>query len=135
MDNGSAISSDNVLCFTRIYCSKSNLDHQWQNPKWQKKQYDINRVTSNRSALWSDKIDKYDYLTNKEILRQHQNRIIQEGKFTSSPLPKVLKNQTETIEKHGKTKSSIKIFRISWKRIIINKTFILKRMPSSEIKK
>ena len=40
------------------------------------------------SALSSGKIDKYEYLTSEEILPADQNRIIEQGKFTYSPLGK-----------------------------------------------
>ena len=36
--------------------------------KDEKLQYDINRETAKISALSSDKIDKYEYLTGEEIL-------------------------------------------------------------------
>ena len=34
----------------------------------EKLQYDINRQAAKISALWSGKIDKYEYLTGEEIL-------------------------------------------------------------------
>ena len=38
----------------------------------EKLQYDINREAEKISALSSGKIDKYEYLTNAEILRSNQ---------------------------------------------------------------
>ena len=35
----------------------------------EKLQYDISKEATKTSALWSGKIDKYEYLTGEEILR------------------------------------------------------------------
>ena len=40
------------------------------------------------SALPSDKIDKYEYLTGEEILPFHRSRLIEQAKFAHSPLGK-----------------------------------------------
>ena len=56
--------------------------------KYEKLQYDINREAAKISALSSGIIDKYEYLTGKEILRFDQSRIIEQAKFTYSPLSK-----------------------------------------------
>ena len=52
-------------------------------------QYDINREAAKISGLSSVKIDKYEYLTGEEMLASHQRRVIEEAKFTYSPLDKV----------------------------------------------
>ena len=52
----------------------------------EKIQYDINRKAAKISALSSRKIDKYEYLTGKEILPSDQSRITEQAKFTYSPL-------------------------------------------------
>ena len=54
----------------------------------EKLQYDINREAAKISALSSGKIDKYEYLTGEEILPSDQSRIIEQAKFTYSPLGK-----------------------------------------------
>ena len=54
----------------------------------EKLQYDINREAAKISALSSGKIDKYEYLTDKEILPSNQQQIIEQAKFTYSPLRK-----------------------------------------------
>ena len=59
----------------------------------EKLQYNIKREASKISALSSEKIDKYEYLTDDEILSSDQSRIIEQGKFTYSPLSKHLKNK------------------------------------------
>ena len=66
--------------------------------KDEKLQYDINRVASKISALSSGKIDKYEYLTGEEILPSNQQQIIEQAKFTYSPLGKAFKKQTKTME-------------------------------------
>ena len=70
--------------------------------KDEKLQYDINREAAKISALSSGKIDKYEYLTVKEILPSNQQQIIQQAKFNYSPLKKALEKQIKTIEDQGK---------------------------------
>ena len=53
--------------------------------------YDINRDAPKISALWAGKIDKYEYLTGKEVLPFDQRRVLEQTKFTSSALAKHLK--------------------------------------------
>ena len=64
----------------------------------EKLQYDINRKAAEISALSSGKIDKYEYLTGKDILPSNQQQIIEQAKFTYSPLGKAFEKQTNTIE-------------------------------------
>ena len=47
------------------------------------------------------KIDKYEYLTGEEILPSNQQQIIEQAKFTYSPLGKAFEKQTKTIEDKG----------------------------------
>ena len=68
----------------------------------EKLQYDINREAAKISALSSGKIDKYEYLTGEDILPSNQQQIIEEAKFTYSPLGKAFEKQTKTIEYQGK---------------------------------
>ena len=70
--------------------------------KDEKLQYDINREAAKISALSSRKIDKYEYLTGEEILPSNQQQIIQQAKFSYSPLGKAFEKQTKTIENQGK---------------------------------
>ena len=69
--------------------------------KDEKIQFDINREAAKISALSSGKIDKYEYLTGKEILPSDQSRIIEQAKFTYSPLGKAFKKQIKTIQEQG----------------------------------
>ena len=66
--------------------------------KDEKLQYDINREAAKISALSSGKIDKYEYLTGEEILPSNQQQIIEQAKFTYSPLAKAFEKQTKTTE-------------------------------------
>ena len=69
----------------------------------EKLQYDINREAAKISALsaLSGKIDKYEYLTGEEILSSNQQQIIEQAKFTHSPLGKAFEKQTKTIKDQG----------------------------------
>ena len=66
------------------------------------KNYNIIKISCT-SAL-SGKIDKYEYLTGKEIFPSNQQQIIAQAKFTYSPLGKAFEKQTKTIEDQGKNK-------------------------------
>ena len=63
-----------------------------------KLKYDINREAAKISALSSCKIDKYGFLTSEEILPSNQRQIIEQGKFTYSPLGKNFGKQTKMIK-------------------------------------
>ena len=64
----------------------------------QKLRYDINREAAKISALLSGKIHKYEYLTGEDILPSNQQQIIEQARFTYSPLGKAFEKQTKTIE-------------------------------------
>ena len=65
-------------------------------------QYDINKEEAKISALSSGKLHKYENLTGEDILPSTQQQIIEQAKFTYSPLGKALEIQTKTIEDQGK---------------------------------
>ena len=67
----------------------------------EKLQYDINREASKISALSSGNIQKYAYLTGEDILPSNQQQIIEQAKFTYSPLGKSFEKQIKTIEDQG----------------------------------
>ena len=67
----------------------------------EKLQYDIDREAAKISALSSGKIDTYEYLTGEEILPSNQQQIIEQAKFTYSPLGKAFEKQTKTIKDQG----------------------------------
>ena len=60
--------------------------------------YDVDREAAKTSALWSGKLHKYEYLTGEDILPSNQQQIIQNAKFTYSPLGKSFEKQIKTIE-------------------------------------
>ena len=68
----------------------------------EKLQYDINKEAAKISALSSGKFHKYEYLTGGDILPSTQQQIIEQVKFTYSPLGKAFEKQTKTIEDQGK---------------------------------
>ena len=68
----------------------------------EKLQYDINREVAKISALSSNKFNKYEYLTDEEILSSNQKQMIQVAKFIYSPLGKAFKKQIKPIEDQGK---------------------------------
>ena len=66
-----------------------------------KLQYDINREAAKIakiSALLSGKIHKYEYLTGEDILPSNQQQIIEQARFTYSPLGKGFEKQIKIIE-------------------------------------
>ena len=67
----------------------------------EKLQYDINREAAKISALSSSKIHKYEYLTGEDILPSNQQQIIEQTRFTYSPLRKALEKQIKLIEDKG----------------------------------
>ena len=68
----------------------------------EKLQYEINRESAKISALSSGKIDKYEYLIGEEILPSKQQQIIEQAKFTYSPLERAFEKQTKAIENQRK---------------------------------
>ena len=69
------------------------MDSLFDNEKDEKLQHDINREAAKISALSSGKLHKYEYLTGEDILPSTQQQIIEQTKFTYSPLGKLLINK------------------------------------------
>ena len=67
----------------------------------EKLQYDINREAAKMSALSSGRIHKYEYLTGEDILPSNQQQIIEQARFTYSPLGKAFEKEIKTIEDQG----------------------------------
>ena len=85
------------------------IDDQIENEKLQ---YDINREATKISALSSGKTGKYDYLFEEEILPFNQKQIIEQAKFTYSPLGKAFEKKAKTIEdQEKKTSWSFRVFK------------------------
>ena len=66
--------------------------------KDEKLHYNINKKAAKISALSSGKLQTYEYLTGEDILPSNQQQIIEQTKFTYSPLEKSLDKQIKTIE-------------------------------------
>ena len=73
-------------------------------------QYNINREPAKIPAWSSGKNDKYEYLTDEEVLPPDRSRVIEQVKFTNSPLGKTLEKQTD------KQVEDLKSFKLSNKR-------------------
>ena len=67
----------------------------------EKLKYDINREAAKISALSSDEIHKYAYLTSEDILPSNQQQIMEQAKFTCSPLKKAVEKQIKRIKNRG----------------------------------
>ena len=100
--------------------------------KDEKLQHDINREAAKISALSSGKIDKYEYLTGEEILPSNQQQIIEEAKFTYSPVGKAFEKQTKTIEDKGE--KQIKAIQDNRKQLISDDDYKNKLLFSKERK-
>ena len=67
----------------------------------EKLQYDISREAAKIAVLLSRKIHKYEYLTGEDTLPSNQQQMIEQTKFTYSPLGKAFEKQIKTIEDQG----------------------------------
>ena len=67
----------------------------------QKVHYNINREAAKSSALSSDKTDKYKFLTGEGVLASDQRRVIEQAKYTYSPLRKALEKQKKGMKDQG----------------------------------
>ena len=70
--------------------------------KDEKLQYVFNREAAKISALSPGKIHKYEYLTGEDILPSNNQQIIEQARFTYSPLGKAFDKQIKTIKDQGK---------------------------------
>ena len=92
--------------------------------KDEKLQYDINRAAAKMSALSSGKIDEYEYLTGEEILPSNQQQIIEQAKFTYSPLRKAFEKQKQLKIKEKKQVDALRALKTSNKKLPSMKDFI-----------
>ena len=98
--------------------------------KDEKLQYDINREAAKISAISSGEIDKYEYLTGEEILPSNQQQIIEQAKFTYSPIGKAFEKQTKTIEDKGE--KQIKAIQDNRNQLISDEDYKNKLLISKE---
>ena len=100
--NDTTLTSDNPLRFRKSFWSYivkiMTINDQIRDENLQ---YDINREAAKISALSSGEIHKYEYLTGQDISPSNQQQIIEQTKFTYSPLGKVFEKQKKTIEDQG----------------------------------
>ena len=80
-------------------------------------------------ALSSSKIDKHECLTVEAILPSNQSRIIEQGKFTYSPLGKDLEKQIKTIKDQGRKQVEAISFKTNW----IEKIRIKDSIPEDQL--
>ena len=101
--------------------------------KDEKQQYNINREAAKISALSSGEIRKYEYLTGENILPSNQQQIIEQAKFTYSPLGKGFEQQIKTIKDQGEkqVKKKQNLLRI---RLIIRQKLYLMNLLTKEKK-
>ena len=72
--------------------------------KLKMKSYNIILIEKQQKYLLyhQEKLHKYEYLTGEDILPSNQQQIIEQTKFTYSPLGKAFDKQIKTIEEQGK---------------------------------
>ena len=63
-----------------------------------KLQHDITRKAAIISALLIGKINKYEYLTDEEVLPPDQSRLIEQTKFTNSDFGEAFQKQIKKAE-------------------------------------
>ena len=95
------LASDNPLRFRKVFLTYNKIMTINDQIRDEKLQYDINREAAKISALSSGKIHKYEYLTGEDILPSNQQQIIEQAKFTYSPLGKAFEKQIKTIDDQG----------------------------------
>ena len=67
----------------------------------EERECNINREAAKIWASSSGRIHNYEFLTCEEIIQFDQNRIIEQAKFTYSPLAKAFERQIKTFEDKG----------------------------------
>ena len=70
----------------------------YENIRYEKLQNDINREAAIISSLSSGEIEKYEYLSGKLISPSDQSTVIEQAKFSYSPLEKAFEKQIKPIE-------------------------------------
>ena len=98
--------------------------------KYEKIQYDVNREAAEISTLSSGEFNKYEYLTGEEILPSNKQQIIEQTKFTYSPLGKAFEKKVKTIEDQGE--KQIKAIQDNRKQLISNDDYKNKLLISIE---
>ena len=63
-------------------------------------QYEVDRVAAKISVLSSKKLEKYEYLTGKDL--KYKPRLVEQAKFEYSPFGKIFNKGLEENEKRGR---------------------------------
>ena len=88
------------------------------------------------SALSSGKIHKYEYITGEDILPSNQQQIIEQAKFTYSPLGKALEKQIKTIKDQGeKQVEALNTFKSDNEKLTIEDVIPKSALNNDEAKK
>ena len=103
--------------------------------KDEKLQDDITREAAKISALSSGKIRKYEYLTGEDILPSNQQQIIEQAKFTYSPLGKAFEKQIKTIkDQRQKQVEALNTFKSDKEKLEIENTIPKSGFANDEAK-
>ena len=123
-----------ILSLDIIYNKIITIEYRIKDDKLQydKQKAAINREAAKMSALSSGELDKYEYLTSEETFPSNQQQIIEQTKFTNSPLGKAFEKQTKTIEDQGK--QQIKTIQDNKQQLINNDDYKDKLLLSKERK-
>ena len=89
-----------------------------------KLQYGINIEVEKISTLSSNRINKYEYFTDKETLTSDQRIILEQAKFVYSALGKAFEKQLKTIKYQGE--KQIKVIEEHRKQLSTSNNFIKK---------
>ena len=85
--------------------------------KYEKLQYHVQYLVNLKTSIPGE-FNKYEYLTGEEILPSNKQQIIEQAKFTYSPLGKAFEKQIKTIEDQGE--KQIKAIQDNKKQLISN---------------
>ena len=86
--------------------------------------------------MWWNKFNKYEYLTGNEILPSNQQQIIEQAKFTYSPLGKAFEKQIKTIEDQGqKQVEALNTFKSDNEKLTIEDVIPKSALNNDEAKK
>ena len=103
--------------------------------RYEQLQYDINTEAAKKSALSSGKTHKYEFLSGEDILPSNQQQIIEQARFTYSPLGKAFEKQTKTIEDQGKQQVEAFNTLKSNNQLIIEEVIPKNTLNNDEVKK
>ena len=97
----------------------------------EKLSHDIKREIAKISALSPGKVNKYEYLTDEKISLFYQKQIIEQAKFSYSPLGKIFFKKIEN--QRNKQADALKSLEFSENKLPSIKDFISKERLNPEI--